>query len=181
MYSLNVAGFLVDPHNPQEYISRDPIMVDPDNHDNVIYLLLHGTHYQQIIISNGCYFMNDHHLLVHGHQESVSCTELHSTTEDHSRYLQLGSSISDNVINDLSLFPIHDKSTFLAQDILTSHTSYDINCPLSQDMISTADLLCSYIQEEMVEPLFNDALVSNSTFVEASDIPITNESAVVCE
>ena len=46
MYSLNVAVFQVNPLNPQEYISREPIMVDPNNHDNVIYLLLHGTHYQ---------------------------------------------------------------------------------------------------------------------------------------
>ena len=33
----------------------------------------------------------------------------------------------------------------------------------------------------MVEPLFDDAFVSNSTFVEATNIPITNEAAVVCE
>ena len=48
-------------------------------------------------------------------------------------------------------------------------------------MISTADLSFSYIQEEMVEPLFDDASVSNSTFVEASNIPITDEAIVVCE
>ncbi len=46
MYSLNVAVFQVNPLNPQEYISREPIMVDPHNYDNVVYLLLHGTHYQ---------------------------------------------------------------------------------------------------------------------------------------
>ncbi len=46
VYSLNVAVFQVNPLNPQEYISREPIMVDPHNYDNVIYLLLHGTHYQ---------------------------------------------------------------------------------------------------------------------------------------
>ena len=52
---------------------------------------------------------------------------------------------------------------------------------MSQDMISAADLSVSYIQEEMVEPIFDDALVSNSTFVEATNVPITNEAAVVCE
>ena len=29
MYSLNVVVFQVDPHNPQEYILREPIMMDP--------------------------------------------------------------------------------------------------------------------------------------------------------
>ena len=54
---------------------------------------------------------------------------------------------------------------------------------MSQDMISTAYLSFCYIQEEMVDPLFDDALVSNSTFVEATNVPITNpdEAAVVCE
>ncbi len=35
---LNVAVFKVNPLNPQEYIPREPIMVDPNNYDNVIYL-----------------------------------------------------------------------------------------------------------------------------------------------
>jgi hypothetical protein len=135
MYSLNVALFQVNPLNPQEYISREPIMVDPKNYDNVIYLLLHGTHYQRIITSDGGYFMNDHHPLLHGQQELVSCTKLHSTTYNHSRSFQLGSSISDNVSNDFNPFPIHGESTSLAQDLFTCQTSDDINCPLLQDMI----------------------------------------------
>jgi hypothetical protein len=61
---LNVAVFQVDPHNPQECILREPIMVDPNKYDNVIYLLLHGTHYQRIITSDGCFFMNEHHPLL---------------------------------------------------------------------------------------------------------------------
>jgi hypothetical protein len=126
MYSLNVAVFQVKSHNPQEYISREPIMVHPNNYDNVIYLLLHGTHYQPIITSDGCYFMNDHCPLLHGHQEPVSCTELHFTTDDHSRSLQLGSSILDNISNEIIPFPIHDKSTSVSQDLLTSHTSDEI-------------------------------------------------------
>ena len=141
-----------------------------------------GPHYQQIITTDGCYFMNDHHPLLHGHQRSVSCTELHSTTDNHSRSPQPDfDSILDDVSNDHSPFPTHDEPTFLAQDLLTSQTSDDINCPLSQDMTSTADLLFSNIQEEMVEPLFDEALVSNSTFVEAPNVPIIDEAAVVRE
>ena len=52
---------------------------------------------------------------------------------------------------------------------------------MSHDMISTSDLLFSYIQEKMVGPLFDDALVSNSTFVEATNVPISYEAAVVFE
>jgi hypothetical protein len=33
----------------------------------------------------------------------------------------------------------------------------------------------------MVEPLFDEALVSNSTIVEATNVPITDEAAVVRE
>jgi hypothetical protein len=126
--------------------------------------------------------MNDHHPLLRGHQGSVSCTDLHSKNDDHPRSPQLDfDSILDDVSNDHSPFPTHDKSTSLAQDLLTFQTSDDINCPLSQDMISTADLLFSNIQEEMVEPLFDEASVSNSTFVEATNVPITDEAAVVRE
>jgi hypothetical protein len=157
-------------------------MVDPNNYDNVIYFLLHGTHYQQIITSDGFYFMNEHNPLLRGHQGLVSCMELHSTTDNHSRSPQPDfNSILDDISNDHSPLPIHDESTSLSQDLLTSQTSDDINCPMSQDMISAADFSISYIQEEMVEPLFDDALVSNSTFVEATNILITDEAAVVCE
>jgi hypothetical protein len=182
VYSLNNAVFQVNQLNPQEYILREPIMVDPNNYDNVIYLLLHGTHYQRIITSDGCYFMNEHHPLLYGHQGSVSCTELHSTNDDHPRSPQPDfNSILDYASNDHSPLPAHDNQTSFAQDLFTSQTSDDINGPMSQDMISTADLLFSNIQEEMVEPLFDEALVSNSTFVEATNVPIIDEAAVVCE
>ena len=45
-YSLNVAVFEVEPYNPQEYILRQTIMVDPNNHENVIYLLIYENHDQ---------------------------------------------------------------------------------------------------------------------------------------
>ncbi len=126
--------------------------------------------------------MNDHCPLLCGHQGLISCMELHSTTENHSRSSQPDfDSILDDVSNDHSPFPIHDESTSLVQELFTSQTSDDINCPLSQDMISAADLAFSNIQEEMVEPLFDEASVSNSTFVEATNVPITDEAALVCE
>ena len=87
----------------------------------------------------------------------------------------------DDISNDHSPSPAHKDQTSFAQDLLTSQTSDDINCPLSQDMISTADLTFSNIQEEMVEPLVDEILVSNSTFVVATNVPITNEGTVVCE
>ncbi len=173
MYSLNVAVFQVNPLNSQKYFSRKPIMVDPNNYDNVIYLLLHGTHYQQIITLDGCYFTNDHFPLPCGHQGLVSCTALHSTTDNHSRSTQPDfGSILDDASNDYSPFPIHDKFTSLAQELFTSQTSDDINCPLLQGIKSTADLSVSYIQEEMVEPLFDDALVSNSTLWRQPTFPL---------
>ena len=52
---------------------------------------------------------------------------------------------------------------------------------MSQDMISTADLSFSNIQVEMVEPLSDEVSVSNSSFVEATIVPITDEAAVVRE
>ena len=126
--------------------------------------------------------MNDHHLLLHGHQGQVTCTELHSTTHDHSGSPELDFDlILYDASNDCSPLPSHNESNSVSQDRLTYQTSDDINFPLSQDIISTADLSVSYIQEEMIEPLFDDAPVSNSTFVEAPNVPITNEAAVFCE
>jgi hypothetical protein len=46
----------VDPNNPQVYILREPIVVNPNDNDNVIFLLLNGLHYQRIITSDGLYF-----------------------------------------------------------------------------------------------------------------------------
>ena len=55
-YLLNVAVFEVDPHNPQQYLLMEHVVVDhPNNHENVIYLLLEGNHYQRIITSDGRY------------------------------------------------------------------------------------------------------------------------------
>ncbi len=87
----------------------------------------------------------------------------------------------DDASNDHIPLPTYDEQTSISQDLLTSQSSDDINCPMSQDMISTADLSFSYIQEEMVEPLSDEVSVSNSTFVEATNVPITDEAAVVCE
>ncbi len=87
----------------------------------------------------------------------------------------------DDASNDHSPFPIHDDSTSLVQELLTTQTSDDINCPLSQDMTSIAELSFSNIQVEMVEPLSDELSVSNSTFVESPNVPIIDEAAVVCE
>ena len=38
-YSVNIAIFEADPHNPHKYVWNYSIVVDPYNHDNVIYLL----------------------------------------------------------------------------------------------------------------------------------------------
>ena len=55
-YSFNVVLYQVDPHNPQQYLFTEHVVVDhPNNPDNVIYLLLQGNHYQQIITLDGCY------------------------------------------------------------------------------------------------------------------------------
>ena len=58
-YSVNIAIFEPDPHNPHKYVlnSSTSIVVDPNNHDNVIYLLKDGNHYQQIITFDGHYFI----------------------------------------------------------------------------------------------------------------------------
>ena len=39
---------------------REPIVVNPNEHDNVIYLLLHGNHYQRIITLDGRYSNHAH-------------------------------------------------------------------------------------------------------------------------
>ena len=56
-YSVNIAVFEADPGNPHEYVLNSSTVVDPNNHDNVIYLLKDGSHYQQIITSDGNYFI----------------------------------------------------------------------------------------------------------------------------
>ena len=56
-YSVNIAIFEVDPDNSHEYVLNSSIVVDPSNHDNFIYLLKDGNHYQQIITLDDHYFI----------------------------------------------------------------------------------------------------------------------------
>ena len=60
-YSLNVALYQVDHHNPQQYFLTEQVVVDhPNNPDNIIYLLLQGNHYQRIITLGGHYSNHAH-------------------------------------------------------------------------------------------------------------------------
>ncbi len=73
-YLVNIAIFEVDPDNPQEYVLNSSIVVDPNNHDNVIYLLKDENHYQRIITLDGLYFIGDSSTFpiindIHQHQE----------------------------------------------------------------------------------------------------------------
>ena len=73
-FSVNIAIFEVDPDNLHEYVMNSSIVVDPNNHDNVIYLLKDGNHYQRIITSDGLYFIGDSSTFppindIHQHQE----------------------------------------------------------------------------------------------------------------
>ncbi len=56
-YSVNIAIFEVDSDNPHNYVLNSSIVVNPNNHDNAIYLLKDGIHYQQIITVDGHYFI----------------------------------------------------------------------------------------------------------------------------
>ena len=55
--SVNIAIFQIDTDNPHEYVLNSSIVVDPNNHENVIYLLQEGNHLQQIITSDCHYFI----------------------------------------------------------------------------------------------------------------------------
>ena len=73
-FSVNIAIFEVDPDNHHEYVLNSSIVVDPNNHDNVIYLLKDGNHYQRIITLDGLYFIGASTTFppisdIHQHQE----------------------------------------------------------------------------------------------------------------
>ncbi len=63
IYSLNIAVYQVDPRSSQHYTLNQDFYGDPNNSENVVYLLYNGIHYQRIITNNRSYSDIDHHIL----------------------------------------------------------------------------------------------------------------------
>jgi hypothetical protein len=103
-------------------------VVNPDNHESVIYLWLHETHHQQIILPDGCCSINDSD---HPSPENSSSAMDPSDIMDHINL--------NNAAYDYGCYPVENDTYFnssfspIVQDIDIASVSDDINCLACHD------------------------------------------------
>ncbi len=73
-YSLNIAVYQVDPHSSQHYALNQDFYGNPNNSENVVYLLYNGIHYQRIITNDRRYSVIDDTLT--DHSSNDECREM---------------------------------------------------------------------------------------------------------
>ena len=74
-YSLNIAVYQVDPRSSQYYELRQGFYGNPNNSENVVYLLYNGIHYQRIITNDQRYsVIND--TLTDSHSSNDECCKM---------------------------------------------------------------------------------------------------------
>jgi hypothetical protein len=73
--SLNIAVYQVDSRSSQHYALNQDFYGDPNNSENVVYLLYNGNHYQHIITDDQSYsVIND--TLTDSHSSNDECCKM---------------------------------------------------------------------------------------------------------
>ncbi len=74
-YSLNIAVYQVDPCSSQHYALNQDFYGNPNNSENVVYLLYNGIHYQHIITDDRHHsVIND--TLIDSHSSNDECRKM---------------------------------------------------------------------------------------------------------
>jgi hypothetical protein len=74
-YALNIAVYLVDPRSFQHYALNQEFYGDPNNSENVVYLLYNGIHYQHIITDDQHFSVIDD-TLTNSHSSNDECCKV---------------------------------------------------------------------------------------------------------
>ncbi len=189
-YSLNIAVYQVYPCSPLHFVFIQDVVGDPNNLENVVYLLLHGKHYQRIITGNLSYSDYDHIL----HLDNT-LTNAHFSNDDYCK-MDISVAMDQSYQDDFAMGQIYEltyiteeSTSNVIQDLDTVRELDDLFCQVCNDnsnsidsqALSTSGQLLNSTQEVFDENVFDEASVANATIQEATNDPIINDAALACE
>ena len=162
-YALNIAVYQVDPRSSQYYELRQGLYGNPNNSENVVYLLYNGSHYQRIITDDRRY----------------------SVIDDTLTEIDVSIAMDLSCQDDFSIGPIdvEEEESLSITEELTSNSSY---CQVCNDDSNSLTCLESISQESFnfahevsYENVSDEASVAHATIQEATNDPIINDSALL--
>ncbi len=182
--------YQVDPHSPLHYVLIQDFVGDPNNSENVVYLLLNGNHYHCIITGNLSYSDNDHHIL---HLDDT-LTDSHFSNDDRGE-IDISVAIDQSYQDDFAigrideLTSITEESTSnVNQDLDTVRASDYLYCQVCNDdsksltfLESISQELLNFTQEFSYENVSDEVSVAHATIQEATYDPIINDLALAHE
>ena len=165
-YALNIAVYQVDPDSSQHYTLIQSLPGDPNHPANVVYLFLHGSHYQRIITADRRYSVIDDTL-----------TDFHSSNDER-REMEVPIAMDLSCQDDFLIGPIdvEEEESLSITEELTSNSSY---CQVCNDDSNSLTCLESISQESFnfahevsYENVSDEASVAHATIQEATNDPI---------
>ena len=174
-YALNIAVYQVDPRSSQYYELCQEFYGNPNNSENVVYLLYNGSLYQRIITDDRRYSVIDDTL-----------TDSHSSNDER-REMDVSIAMDLSCQDDLSIgtpIDVEEEESLSITEELTSNSSY---CQVCNDDSNSLTFLESISQESFnfthqvsYENVSDEASVSHATIQEeATNDPIINDSALL--
>ncbi len=171
-YSLNIAVNQVDPHSSQHYALNQDFYGNPNNSENVVYLLYNGIHYQCIITDDQCYSVIDDTL-----------TDSHSSNDECYK-MDISIAMDQSYQDDFAIGQIEVEEPLS----ITEESTSNLYCQVCNDnsnsltfLESISQELFNFTQEVSYENVSNEASVAHATIQEATNDSIINDSALARE
>jgi hypothetical protein len=174
---LNIAVYQVDPCSPQHYAFIQDFVGDPNNSENVVYLLYNGIHYQCIITDNQCYSVIDHCILHH----DVTLTNAHSSNDECCK-MDISTAMDQSYQDDFAIGRIDELLS------ITEESTSNLYCQVCNNdsnsltfLESISQELFNFTQEVSYDNVSDEASVAHATIQEATNNSIINDSALARE
>jgi hypothetical protein len=171
-YSLNIAVYQVDPHSSQHYALNQDFYGNPNNSENVVYLLYNGIHYQRIITDNRYYsVIND------------TLTDSHSSNDECCK-IDISIAMDQSYQNDFAIGRIEVEELLF----ITEESTSNLYCQVCKDdsnsltfLESISHVSFNFTQVVSYENVSNEASVTHATIQEATNDSIFDDLALACE
>ena len=165
--NLNIAVCQVDPDSSQHYTLIQSFPGNPNHPANVVYLFLHGSHYQRIITADRRYsVIND--TLTDSHSSNDECCDM-----------DLSIAMDLSLQDDLAIGQIDVEESTLS---ITEESTSNLHCQLCNDDSNSLSFLDSrpqelfnFTQEVSYENVSDEASLAHATIPESTNDPIIND------
>ena len=166
-YALNIAVYQVDPDSSQHYTLIQSFPGDPNHLANVVYLLLHSSHYQRIITADRWYSVIDHDTLTDYHSSNDEC-----------RNMDVSIAMDLSLQDDLAIGRIDVEESLS----ITEKSTSNLHCQLCNNDSNSLSFLDSrsqesfnFTQEVSYENVSDEASLAHATIPESTNDPIVND------